>query len=451
VATGNDSGIDRIVERLSDPDRSVRLAAAAEVGEAIRAGKVERTATREINNHVHTIYSFSPYSPAAAAFFAWKAGLLTVGAMDHDSVAGCHEMLDAAASIGIASTVGFELRVNLSGTPMEGRKVNNPDSANIAYIALHGIPRRSIEKASRFLEPVRTARNDRNRKMIASLSALIAPWGLDEITFDGVRSLSRAGEGGSITERHILYALARSIVDRVGPGTPTVSFLRDRAGIALSPKLSALLEDAANPHYLYDLLGVFKGSLVKEIYLQPDDAECVPVARAIAFASEIGAIPAYAYLGDVTESPTGDKAAEAFEDSFLDELFVWLRRTGFRAVTYMPPRNTREQLARVRSLCTGHGLMEISGVDINSSRQSFNCPETALPEFRHLATAAWALIAHEKLSDRDPALGLFAPDNPVGHLPLPQRINLYGSIGEAADPHRLESIHEIAGERMNHA
>ena len=33
----------------------------------------------DVNNHIHTIYSFSPYSPTAAVWFARQAGLCTCG------------------------------------------------------------------------------------------------------------------------------------------------------------------------------------------------------------------------------------------------------------------------------------------------------------------------------------------------------------------------------------
>jgi hypothetical protein len=53
--------------------------------------------TGEINNHVHTIYSFSPYTPAMAAWRARAAGLSVAGSVDHDSVAAAAEMLEACA------------------------------------------------------------------------------------------------------------------------------------------------------------------------------------------------------------------------------------------------------------------------------------------------------------------------------------------------------------------
>ena len=51
-----------------------------------------------VNNHIHTTYSFSPYSPTDAVYMAWKNGLKTAGIMDHDSVAGAREFLEAAAA-----------------------------------------------------------------------------------------------------------------------------------------------------------------------------------------------------------------------------------------------------------------------------------------------------------------------------------------------------------------
>ncbi|HTP60355.1 MAG TPA: PHP domain-containing protein, partial [Spirochaetia bacterium] len=107
------------------------------------------------------------------------------------------------------------------------------------------------------------------------------------------------------------------------------------------------------------------------------------------------------------------------------------KRLGFRAITYMPPRNTLPQLQRVQKLCSQHGFMEISGVDINSPRQSFNCPELTRPEFSHLLDATWALITHERLVEEDERQGLFHPENPLAGLPLAERIREYAARGRA--------------------
>ena len=150
--------------------------------------------------------------------------------------------------------------------------------------------------------------------------------------------------------------------------------------------------------------------------------------------------PAYAYLGDVRGSATGDKKDEKFEDDFLDELFPEIKRLGFQAVTYMPPRNSLEQLVRVQKLCREYDFMEITGVDINSSRQSFNCPIITEPAFVHLIDSTWALIAHEKLANHKETWGLFHENNPLAAKPLSERVAVYADIGRQMDCFHPDSI-----------
>jgi hypothetical protein len=426
-------------EDLNAPTVEERLQAVRELGEErIKQGV---TQTEEVNNHVHSNYSFSPYSPSMIAVKAAEAGLQTVGIMDHDSVSGCAEFLEAAKVVNIAATAGFEMRVNMDDTSVEGRKTNNPDEVNISYIALHGIPATQFEALENFLKPVQEARIARDRQEVEKLNHVLAGRGAPVLDFDkDVMAISQAANGGSITERHILYALSLKLIEQFGEGQTLVDFVENKMKIPLAGALREVLLQEYNPHYAYDLLGAFKSSLVPEFFVHSGYEECISVFEAVNFANEIGAIPAYAYLGDVGESPTGDKKAEKFEDDFLDDLMPELMKIGFRAVTYMPPRNTREQLARLRKLCQQYGLMEISGVDINSSRQSFNCPILLEPEFAHLADAAWALIAHEKLAAADPKLGLFHPENPWAQETLEQMILRYAEIGRKADHSKPEEM-----------
>ena len=110
----------------------------------------------------------------------------------------------------------------------------------------------------------------------------------------------------------------------------------------------------------------------------------------------IDALLCYAYLGDVTASVTGDKKAQKFEDEYLDDVIACIKDCGIRAVTYMPTRNTPEQLTRLRRLCDENGLFQVSGEDINSPRQSFIIRAMENPLFANLIDATWKLIEHEK-------------------------------------------------------
>ena len=145
----------------------------------------------------------------------------------------------------------------------------------------------------------------------------------------------------------------------------------------------------------YKLLGKLKSELVPQFFI-PADKELVDLNTAVTFAKEIDAILCYAYLGDVTDSPTGDKSAAQYEDSYLPELMAFLMESGVHAVTYMPSRNTDLQLDTVMKLCKEYDMTQISGEDINSPRQGFVIKAMENPLFANLIDATWKLIEHEK-------------------------------------------------------
>lgn len=378
------------MDKLNHHDRNIRL---QELKRLVSCTEKVKS-TGYVNNHIHTFYSFSPYSPSKAVWAAYCAGLKTAGIMDHDSVSGSKEFIEAGEIVGIATTNGVECRASFAGTRLEGRRINNPDQKGIAYIALHAIPHRNIDKVSEYFAPYRALRNNRNRAMTQRINDIMGGGSLF-LDFDAdILPLSKAEEGGSVTERHLLYALALKITREYGRGKPVLDLL---SGLEteVSDKAKGYLSDKDNPYYEYDLLGVLKGGMVEKFYIDAAD-ECPAVADVIAMSKSIGAICAYAYLGDVGDSVTGDKKAQKFEDDYLELLFDVLAETGFDAVTYMPSRNTTAQLERVRSLCDRHGFMQISGEDINSPRQSFICPQLENPGFSNLVESTWQLIKHER-------------------------------------------------------
>ena len=383
--------------------------------------------TAHVNNHIHTTYSFSPYSPAEAVKRAKNSGLVTAGIMDHDSVGGLEEFIVAGREENIGVTVGFEMRVSFADTPFVGRRINNPDQNSVAYLAMHGIPHDKISECEAFLKPYREARNKRNKKMTAKLNEYVKIAGISIDFEQDVLPLSLHDKGGSVTERHILYALAQKILDKTTPGATVVAFLQSYFQITLHGKNLARLSDAQEPWYRYYLLGVLKGHLVSRFYIDADE-ELPDYRDFIALAERIGAISAYAYLGDVGDSVTGDKASQAFEDAYLEELVLFLKDAGFRAITYMPARNTRAQLQRLIGLCEKHDLFQICGEDINSPFQPFVCEALMQPIFSHLITAAYALIGHERAGYGN---GLFSKKMMQKMPLLKERIDYFASKGRA--------------------
>lgn len=381
-----------------------------------------------VNNHIHTCYSFSPYTPTSAVYYAWKAGLRTAGIMDHDSVGGAREFIEAGKIMDMPVTCGFECRVNVKGTALEGRRVNNPDQISCAYLAMHGIPHQNIDTCEKILSGIREKRNIRNAKMCERITEITKANGITLDFEADVYPISMAREGGSVTERHILFALTKKITARYPDRAEACDFLEKITEAPLGEKTRTRLLTAPENYYEYDILGVLKGHMVKRFYIDATD-ECMNIREFTALAKKIGAICAYAYLGDVGESPTGDKKAQKFEDDYLPELFDALRDCEFSAVTYMPSRNTHEQLARLIGMCHENGFFEISGEDINSPRQSFICEALADPAYAHLMTATYALIGHELAATENIADAMFSEETKKKYPNLEERIRVYAERG----------------------
>lgn len=238
-----------------------------------------------------------------------------------------------------------------------------------------------------FFVPRRELRNVRNRKMIDGINNLLLQYDISLDFERDVLPLSQYHCGGSVTERHIMLALAKKLISL---SSGSVSDMLVKIGVDLTKKQYAKLSDVSDPFYEYTVLGILKSTFVKKIFIPATD-ECPDLSEVVQLAEDCGAILCYAYLGDVTESVTGDKAAQKFEDDYLDELFSELCRMGVRAVTYMPTRNTRAQLERLRSMCDSYGMMQVSGEDINSPAQSFVIHAMEDPMFSNLVDSTGGL------------------------------------------------------------
>ena len=416
-----------LVAKLNDNDINVRLDALRQIKKLTDEGKLPKPAdTPYVNNHIHTQYSFSPYSPTKALYMAWQAGLKTAGIMDHDSVGGIKEFIEAGKILQMPITCGMEIRCDMSKTSLNGKKINNPDQKSVAYVALHGIPHQSIDMIEKFIKPYRAKRNERNRKMCKNITELVAPYGL-YLDFDrDVLPLSKASEGGSVTERHILFALAKKVTAKYPTPEKVVDFFKNDMHVAMSAKVEGQILNGENTpdFYEYDILGALKAEMVEKFYIDADE-ECPSVYDYIDICNKSGAISAYAYLGDVGDSVTGDKKAQKFEDDYLPLLFDTLKELGFDAVTYMPTRNTEDQLRRVMSYCDRYNFFQISGVDINSPRQEFICRQLDNPLYAHLVDATYALIGAENEATKDLSCAMFSEKTIINMPDVKERIAYY--------------------------
>lgn len=363
-----------LLGKLNAPGKEKRLAA---LEEAVGTADFPPADPRMVNNHIHTTYSFSPYSPSAAVYAARAEGLVTCGIVDHDGMGGAEEFIEAGRIAGIPTTIGAETRVSFADTPLADRRTNNPDQKGCSYMVLHAVPHENIAKVQAYFAPRREKRNARNRAMVGRINALYAEKGVS-IDFErDVLPLSQYENGGSVTERHLMLALAKQLLS---------------SGNAALPEGAGAYETMLAE---YDLVGALKKECIPKVFVEAAAGECPKLDEFVRFAREADGVLAYAYLGDVTASVTGDKKAQKFEDDYLEELFEVLYGAGVRAVTYMPTRNTQAQIGRLRKLCETYSMLQISGEDINSPRQSFVIPKMREEQFSNLIESTWKLIRHE--------------------------------------------------------
>jgi len=262
--------------------------------EALRALAADEhfpTWVPESNNHIHTCFSFSPYTPTHAALLARRAGLRVVGSVDHDSIGAAAEMSEATRILGMGSVTGFEIRARFGeGTPLAQRKLNNPDSVGVAYMTVQGVPAPARETVAKWLAPRRAARLERTLAMAERANAILTDLGLEP--FDpqaDMVGISQYANGGGITERHLLAAMASALIRGFGRGPALVQGL-DSMGVEIPESLASVLSDADNPHLMYDLLGVLKANYLDRIYIQPTD-ELPSAAEVVAFADSGAARP----------------------------------------------------------------------------------------------------------------------------------------------------------------
>ena len=417
------------IENLNNVDINQRLKSLNMLANGIKSGDVKAPIQgNDVNNHIHTWYSFSPYSPAKAIWMAYTNGLKTAGIMDHDTLAGTKEFIKAGEIIGIATTIGLELRVSMKETSLNGVRINNPDQKSIIYMAMHGIAHSQIDTIQEYIRPYGIKRNTRNIEMVKKLNAILEKYKIILDFESDIVPLSKWGEGGSVTERHISLALANKLISKYGKGDILVDFYKNTLDLPLTIKHENLLLDERNMVYEYDLLGAIKSNMIDKFYIDAK-SECPDVKEALEMCKKAGAISAYAYLGDIKESVTGDKKPQKFEDSYIEELFKVIKQLGFNAVTYMPSRNTLVQLNRVKALCDYHELFQISGEDINSPRQKFICDAMRNTMFSNLIDSTWALIGHEKQASLNTNYGMFS-ESVIEEIPnLYDRIELYKKRG----------------------
>lgn len=126
---------------------------------------------------------------------------IKTGIVDHDTISGVREFIEAGKIVGISTTIGIECRVDFSKTPLNGKLINNQDQKSIAYVLIHGIPHTKFDEVTNFFTPYVKERKKRNKLMVDKLNRLIESSGI-RLNFEkDIIPFSMFKDGGSITDK----------------------------------------------------------------------------------------------------------------------------------------------------------------------------------------------------------------------------------------------------------
>lgn len=372
---------------------------------------------------VHTYYSFSPFSPALAAYIAYTNGNRCVAISDHDTLAGAEEFCRAAEMLGMESGAGLQLRARFYDG--KGRWLNNVYEQDVGFVAIRGVPQSEWESATKELAPTRAKRADRDRRMVEKFNDRIKKYGMSLNFEKDVKPLSKYSDGGSITERHILFAFAGKLVKRFKTAVEITEFIETKLKIKIEEEFKPALSDISNPYFMYDLVNCLKYE-VKFFYVPADDVPTVQ--QVVDFAHRHGALITYTYSGEVHRVYEGEEVVFTLEDAYLSELMEDLGKLGFDAVEYIPSNVKGERAENLAALARQNGMFTLPCTDINSPRQRF-IPD-GIDDNEELVRNLWAVVGHGKSAAYDISDGLNTEKSKAKNPDLEARLKLYAEVGK---------------------
>ncbi len=366
---------------------------------------------------VHTDYSFSPFTPSLAAYMAYKSGLNCVCISDHDTLSGVNEFRQACGLLGIECAAGVQLRAKFYDG--KGVVLNNIYEKDVGFVSVRGISPKVIDAFNAELEPLRALRVERDLAMVEKFNRRLSKYGV-QIDFEkDVKPLARLKEGGTITERHILYAFAQKLINKFVYADKILSFITDDLSIKVEGEYLSALSDTKNPYYAYDLVDCLKGEIG---FFYIPDKDLLSAQKAVELAHKYGALISYCYVGHLRR--VGEQAEEG--SLSIKELASYLSKLGFDGLEFFPGTVEDCVAEELKAAAEENGLILVGCTDIHSPRQHFNAP--AVEE--DLVRNKWAIIGHEKCVEYDLQDGINTEKSKAKNPDLNARLGIYAGAGK---------------------
>jgi hypothetical protein len=194
--------------QLNDFNPAVRAQALSELAALAGRGEVDLEPEREVANlHCHTFFSFNAYgySPSGLAWLAKRRGFKLLGIVDFDVLDAVDEFLEACERLEVRGSAGMETRAYIP--EFAKSEINSPGEPGVYYYMGIGFTSsQPPDSAAPILADMRRRAEQRNRAMVARISAYLAP-----VTLDYDRDVLPLTPAGNATERHMLAAYIRAV------------------------------------------------------------------------------------------------------------------------------------------------------------------------------------------------------------------------------------------------
>lgn len=422
---------EKLIPRLNSQSKSERIANLTVLKQIEDDDKffIPKPNEHDIKIMLKTEYSSMPFKPTYLAYKLHEAGCVIAGIMDNDTLSGAKEFYDACNILDMKCLIGVEVKTYISRNKKRDIRINNVYQKDIINLCMTCIPINSIEKINNWLKKYRNRRNERNRKMLDLINKKYKYYGITIDFEKDVLPLSKYDEEGTVTEWHLIYALANKLVERFGRGQILSRFLIQELHIPLTEKMKQnLLNVTDNKRYIYDIINILQ-SEIKHFYIDAQD-ECCSILEFIKLAKDTGSIVVYRYIGDIIQYVMGEYRVEKFEDSYLEELIAELKELGINAVAYEPSRLTDEQIKRISEICNKNDILQLSGETIYSARQDIKNDILKEEKYENLINNAWALTGNLKAAETGKESGIFSPSTVEKYPELSSRVMIYSTLGK---------------------
>jgi hypothetical protein len=312
-----------------------------------------------VNTHVHLPPNFSAFDTAEQAVQVGSdEGVAVIGTANYHDYRIYARFAAAAAREAVVPLFGLEIITFLDDLPDGGMLINDPTNLNRLYLCGKALTRLDppIPSAARRMAAMRTASEDRIRRMTELIADRFASAGLDGGLTDERIAASVAErsdvpvEWVSLQERHVAQAFQEQLFREVEPARRA-----DVLGRLFGAPAGV---DAAAPMAVQDairsnLMKAGKPAFVPEAAVSFDDAYRLIL--------ELGGIPCYPILAD------GASPICAYEDP-PETLVERLLSRGVYCAELIPVRNRPEVVDRYVTALRGAGIVVMAGTEHNTRR-----------------------------------------------------------------------------------